>query len=518
MMSGACASGAVADPAPAGLRPLHGIQPHTQVRPVRSQPFDDQTVARQAKALARTPYLAPATDLPSALGRISYDAYRAIRNRPDRALWQNDGLPFKVEFFHRGFSFRERVDLFQVDGGQVRPILYDPGRFESDKLSLAGLPPDLGYAGFRLHAPLNRPDYFDEIAVFLGASYFRSLGRNEVYGLSARGLALNTTGPGPEEFPRFVAFWIERPAPGATAVVVHGLLDGPSVAGAYRFVITPGEHTNFEVRTQLFPRVALTGVGVAPMTSMFLFGPASSRRFDDYRRAVHDSDGLQIWNGAGEGLWRPLVNPADVEESAFRDTGPKGFGLIQRDRRLADYEDLEARYDERPSLWAEIMGDWGPGAVHLIELPTALERQDNIVAFWRPQSPLPAGSEQRFDYRLSWGPPPALAPGLARVAATRTGAAAIQTRIADDPPDPTRIFSVDFEFVSPGTRPGELSAKLWSSAGKLSPPVLTPLDDGSAVRLDFQLDPGAAHAAELRAELTRDLETVSETWLYRWTA
>ena len=354
--------------------------------------------------------------------------------------------------------------------------------------------------------------------MFLGASYFRSLGKGEAYGLSARGLAVDTTGPGPEEFPAFTAFWIERPAPGADSIVVHALLDGPSVAGAYRFVIRPGERTTFDVRARLYPRRTLAGAGVAPITSMFLFGPASARRFDDDRPAVHDSDGLQMLNGAGERLWRPLVNPGALQESAFEDRNPRGFGLIQRARSLQDFQDLEARYDLRPSLWVEPQGDWGPGAVRLVELPAALERQDNIVAFWRPAAPLEPGSEAVFDYRLNWGPPPAGPPGLAQVAQTRTGAKAVQTRSESDPPDPTRTFSVDFMRPAPDGGWAGVQPRLWCSAGVLTPGRLVPIPGQPGVRLDFQLQPGAARAVELRAELVRDGVKVSESWLYRWTA
>ena len=492
--------------------------PHSRSSAVGSTRFDIDTVARLARARAQRPFVPPFARLPDRLAHASYDAYRAIRNRPDQALWRDQGLPFQVEFFHRGYGFADRVDLFEVAGGRATPIAYDPGRFESDQIPLDGLPPDLGYAGFRLHAPINRADYFDEAAVFLGASYFRSLGKNEVYGLSARGLALNTTGPGPEEFPAFTAFWIERPAPSAGSIVVHALLDGPSVAGAYRFVIRPGERTIFDVQARLYPRKSLAGAGVAPITSMFLFGPGSPHRFDDNRPAVHDSDGLQMLNGAGERLWRPLTNPNAVQDSAFEDHSPRGFGLIQRSRNLQDFEDLETRYDLRPSLWVEPRGDWGPGAVRLVELPAGLERQDNIVAFWRPQTSLEPGSEAVFDYRLSWGPPPLGPPTLAQVAQTRTGAKAVQTRLDSDPPDPTRTFSVDFVRPAPDGGWDDVQPRVWCSAGKLSAARLVPIPGQPGVRLEFQLQPGAARAVELRAELVQGGVKVSESWLYRWTA
>ncbi len=476
--------------------------------PASARPFDADFVAERARALARRPFQPPSTDLPPRLTGLSYDAYRAIRYRPEAALWRDARLPFQVELFFRGRYSRERVDLFEVQGGRATPIAFDADRFESDKVPLEGLPRDLGYAGFRLHAPINRADYFDEVAVFLGASYFRSLGRGQAYGLSARGLALNTGGPGNEEFPIFRSFWIERPQSGATSVVVHALLDSPSTTGAYRFVIHPADTTVFDVEARLFPRRDLAAVGIAPSTSMFLFGPASARRFNDFRSAVHDSEGLQIFNGAGEHIWRPLTNPVVLQESAFEDRGPRGFGLVQRSRRLSDYQDLEARYDLRPSLWVEPQDDWGAGAVHLIELPEATEYDDNIVAFWRPRDPLAAASEHLFRYRLSWGPPPAGPSGLAQVA---------QTRVGTGHSAGSSVFAIDFT-VLPGAGLDGIEPRIWSSAGQLSPPTLTPSPDGGGLRLSFELTPGTARVAELRAELSRPPAIASESWMFRWTA
>jgi glucans biosynthesis protein len=471
-------------------------------------PFDADTVAGLARARAARPYRAPPQDLPRRLASINYDAYRSIRFRPESALWKADGLPFQAQFFHRGFYFPKRVDLFQVEDGRASLIPYDPSWFISDKTDLSGLPSDLGYAGFRLHGQLNRPDYFDEIAVFQGASYFRSLGRSEVYGLSARGLALNTAGAGGEEFPDFSQFWIERPAKGAQSIVVHALLDSPSVAGAFRFAIRPGDRTVFDVEARLFPRVELKSVGVAPLTSMFLFGPASGRRFDDFRPAVHDSDGLQILNGHGEQLWRPLTNPNILQESTFLDQGPRGFGLIQRSRKLSDFEDLETRYDLRPSVWVEPQGDWGAGAVHLVEISSGREIDDNIVAFWRPQAPLQPGREHQFRYRLNWGPPPPV--GKAQV--VRTGAG--EGFNAKD----VRLFTVDFADDGSKTRWDGVKPSVTTSAGTLSPPTLSPNPETGGVRVDVQLRPGSSRVAELRANLVRDGQIVSETWMYRWTA
>jgi glucans biosynthesis protein len=346
------------------------------------------------------------------------------------------------------------------------------------------------------------------VLVFQGASYFRAVARDTLYGLSARGLAIGTGGPDPEEFPLFTEFWVEEPAPGARELRIHALLDGPSVAGAYRFTVTPGAETVMEVEARLFPRVDIAAAGIAPLTSMYFFGPEKRAGVDDFRDAVHDSDGLRIVNGAGERLWRPLRNPAAVETSSFVDRDPRSFGLIQRSRAFTDYQDAEAHYEQRPSAWIEPGEAWGPGAVQLVELPTADEFADNIVAFWRPAEPLAAGEEYRFTYRLVWAQAPVEPLPLARVLATRGGASILDAT--------ERVFVVDFDLgmINFATVEPRVSA----SAGELKGISITPLPGGNIARVGFHLIPGEAVESELRLALRSEGATASEIWLYRWTA
>ena len=275
-------------------------------------PFDaNNTVREAARALAAQPYKAPADALPPALSDLGYDQYRDIRFRPDRALWRPEGLPFQMQMFHRGFLYKSQVDMFEVADGIARPIRYSPDLFTFQNLQR---PPneDLGFAGFRLHGPINRPDYYDEICAFLGATYFRAVAKGQIYGLSARGLALNTAESKGEEFPLFRSFWVEKPREGVNAITVHALLDSPSCAAAFRFAIRPGTTTVFDVESTVYPRVDITTVGVAPLTSMFWFSPLNRAGRDDWRPAVHDSDGLLLLTGRGERIWRPLNNPRDL--------------------------------------------------------------------------------------------------------------------------------------------------------------------------------------------------------------
>ena len=376
--------------------------------------FDE--VAAEARALALQPWRDAPPSRHRALLDLSYDDYRDIRFRPERALWQD--RPFELMFFHAGRGFSQPLQIEEIDAqGRVQPLqvpasAFDYGRNAGKLPALVRPGAAAEVAGFRLHTALNRPDYRDELIVFLGASYFRALGAGQQYGLSARGLAVDTTGGQGEEFPRFDRFWLEKPAPDATRMTLYARLVGPRVTGAYRFDITPGRRpegtTRVEVQARLFLRGRVATLGLAPLTSMFLSGENQPRP-GDFRPEVHDSDGLQILTGRGEWIWRPLNNPrAGAFVTSFRLDGPqalRGFGLLQRDRRFASYEDLEAHYERRPSAWVEPRGDWGPGRVELLQFQTPDETHDNIAAYWVPETlPAPGAPLQPIDlaYTLHW--------------------------------------------------------------------------------------------------------------------
>ena len=358
-------------------------------------------VRKRAEELSRRAFEPPPETL-GPLAAMGYDEYRDLRFRPERAVWRGENLGFELQFFVSAYIYRSTVEILLVEDDSIRPLTADRELFDfGPQKERVPLNAPLSFSGFRIHAPLKRPDYYDELLTFQGASYFRGLGRDHSYGLSARALALNTEGPEPEEFPLFRRFWIERPKD-KHSLVVHGLLDSPSVTGAYTFVIAPGAATVMDVDAQIFPRRDLSKVGFAPLTSMFLKDTHDNDGPADFRPAIHDSDGFAAWNSRDERLWRPLVNPPGVQTSCLQDSGPKGFGLIQRGRKFGDYEDLEAHYQNRPSAWVETKGNWGNGCAQLVEIPTQAEYFDNIVAFWRPDAQLRAGQEYSINYRLSW--------------------------------------------------------------------------------------------------------------------
>jgi periplasmic glucans biosynthesis protein len=474
-------------------------------------PFSAADVLKQARALATEKFVRPKADLPKALQELSYDHYRDIRFKREQAIWSSQRLPFLVELFHRGFIFTNPVAMYIVADGQARRVAYSPDLFTFGP-HVPPLP-DGGiadFSGFRLRAPINRPGDFDEFAVFQGASYFRAVAKEQGYGLSARGLALNTGALEGEEFPFYRAFWIEQPTPEASALVAHALLDSESTSGAYRLTIRPDDPTVVDVEVTLYPRVELKQAGLAPLTSMFFFGPNDHTGIDDFRPAAHDSDGLAIWNGKGEWLWRPLTNPETLQVSAFVDNNPRGFGLLQRHRAFADYQDLEAHYERRPSLWVEAIGDWGSGVVQLIEIPSKSEANDNLVAFWRPSQPLPAQAEYRFTYRLHWCWTPPAMPSRATTGETRVGAG---------PEKGTRRFVIDFV----GGRLGELKADapvelaITTSAGSVQRPVAQPNPATRGWRVSFLLVPDSAALCDLRCTMKLGDELLSEVWSYRWT-
>jgi periplasmic glucans biosynthesis protein len=490
------------------LTELIGAAHGAQDAPAPPRAFEASVVRDMARQMAQQPYKPPDSTLPDELKNLDYQAYRSIRFDPRQALWHDQKLHFTAEFFSRGFLYKDRVDIFEVVDGQAIPFPYRPELFTFDKVKApAG---DVGFAGFRLHYPLNRADYNDEVCAFLGASYFRAVAKGQGYGLSARGLAIKTAEPAGEEFPLFKMFWLERPAPGSDSIVVHALLDSPSAAGAFRFTIRPGSETVFDTESALYPRVDIATAGLAPLTSMFLFDTNDHFGFDDYRNAVHDSSGLALHTGRDEHLWRPLANPHDLQISAFTDSSPHGFGLLQRERQFSDYEDAEAAYQRRPSLWVEPIGDWGNGVVELVEIPTRQEVNDNIVAFWRPHDPLRAKGEYLRNYRLHWCATEPDDPPLGKVVATRCGLSWNGKN---------RQFVVD--FVGDALKDWKPDAapvlERGCSTGQLVNAVAVALPDVGGWRVSLELDPQDNKLVEMHARLLGDGKPLTETWIYRWT-
>ncbi len=483
-----------------------------------NDPFTYEKAIAEARKLSASPFKVPTGDVPERLLKIDYDDWRDIRFKPPKALWRDENLPFTLQFFHPGLYFDRTVSINVIEpGGTVRPVRFSKDLFDYKKKRVADLvPDDLGFAGFRIHYPINTPEYQDEVAVFLGASYFRAVGMHMNYGLSARGLAIDTYLPTGEEFPYFRKFWIQKPARDAKQITLYAILDGPSIAGAYQFVIHPGKETVMDVKSTLFPRKTIAQLGIAPMTSMFFYGENTSLRpVDDFRPEIHDTDGLMMETGYGEWIWRPLVNPSKLLVTSFQMTNPKGFGLLQRDQDYDHYQDIESNYENRPSLWIAPVGNWGDGRVELIMIPTTEEIHDNIVAFWVPATPPPVGKPISFDYRMSWHyfadghRPPA-----GWVVASRT---------AEGKTAGTRKFVVDFtggELASlSADQPLEAAVHVGSNATLIEQQLAKVRQNGQW-RLVFQIapkggaTPGWKDPVEIRAFLKKGPDVLTETWSY----
>jgi glucans biosynthesis protein len=473
-------------------------------------------VAQMAEQIAREPYRNRQTEVPPWMraGAMTYDQWRDIRFRPDRALWHDEGSAFQVQLFHPGLYFDRSVQVHVVDGGVAQPLPFSTRFFDYGKNTFTDrIPPDVGYAGIRIHYPLKGPQYHDELIVFLGASYFRALGRDNVYGLSARGLAIDTVEPSGEEFPHFIEFWLVKPARDATSLELFALLDSPSLSGAYRFVVTPGVATRVDVEATLFARRTPKALGLAPLTSMFFFGENSTRRFEDFRPEVHDSDGLLVRFESGEWLWRPLDNPQRINVASLATANPRGFGLVQRDRDFGHFQDIETRQELRPSTWVEPRGDWGAGHVRLVEIPTDTELVDNVVAFWVPAAPLEPGGSLPFAYTLWWFMDDPTWPPGGRAVATRRDRGGIQA--AHD----GYRWVVDFEGPTLSALPAESPPRAVASAtagAKLFDQHVYKNPVTGGWRFTFQLKPKSDDPVELRAYLTRGHDVLTETWSSAW--
>ncbi|MDT3230197.1 glucan biosynthesis protein G [Pseudomonas sp. rhizo25] len=413
--------------------------------------FSLDDVSAKAKELAGQKYEAPRSNLPNEFREMKFADYQKIRFRNEKAEWADQNTPFKLSFYHQGMHFDTPVKINEVTADSVHEIKYDPTRFDFGDVKFDPKATEqLGYAGFRVLFPINKADKQDEIMTMLGASYFRVVGKDQVYGLSARGMAIDTALPSGEEFPRFTEFWIERPKPGDKHLVIFALLDSPRATGAYRLILRPGTDTVVDVKSQMYLRDKVSKLGVAPLTSMFLFGANQPSKVLNYRRELHDSSGLSIHAGNGEWIWRPLNNPKHLSVSNFSVENPRGFGLLQRGRNFSHYEDLDDNYDKRPSAWIEPEGDWGKGTVDLVEIPTADETNDNIVAFWSPAELPEVGKPLDIAYRLHWTLDDAAfhSPESAWVKQTLRSTGDVKQSNLIRQPDGSVAYLVDFEGPS----------------------------------------------------------------------
>lgn len=476
------------------------------------EPFDFERAKQMARGLASSAYDNSPPRYAALLEEVDYDAARKITYREAATLWRHGSGAFPVQMFHLGRYAKDPVRIFQVSDGVAREVLYERELFIfGDAPILARLPTDLGFAGFRV---MER-DRGDWLAI-QGASYFRTAGDLHQYGASARGIAINTVGPTPEEFPRFTQFWLEEPADQPNTIVINALMDGPSIAGAYRMIVHHEHDVVMDIEAALYPRQDIANLGVAPLTSMYWYSESNRRgSLLDWRPEIHDSDGLALLSGNGERIWRPLNDPARVQTSTFFDINPRGFGLLQRDHDFNNYQDDGANYHRRPSIWIEPKGEWGEGAVQLVEIPTDDEIHDNIVAYWLPKEPVRAGSEHLYAYRMTWAADQPDIGQIARVVATRIGVGGVP---GQPRPVNQRKFMIDFAGgpLDKLGRHAPVKADVTTARGRIVDSGAFQVVDTKIWRAFFDLEFSGEEPIDLRLFLAGDSGSLTETWLYQF--
>lgn len=486
-------------------------------QPQKSSPVL-QSVIDAARASAKEDYEQDDHGLDSKLKEIDYTTYRSIRFDSEASLWRGEN-DYELQFFHPGFLYEYPVTIHTIGADNAPTRLpFDSAMFKYDgsAQALAGLTDEKsGFAGFRVHYPIKNNEYKDEFAVFLGASYFRLVGKNQVYGISARGLAIDTALAKGEEFPHFTEFWVIEPSDGQP-ITIYARLESPSVAGAYKFVIEPGIDTRVKVESWLFAREDVAKLGVAPFTSMFLYGENTQGRIDDYRPEVHDSDGVLMVTHAEEEIWRPLTNPARLQVTSLSDTAPKGFGMLQRDAEWDNYLDAEANYHLRPGLWVTPEAGFDKGRLEVVEIPTKSEIHDNIVAFWTPETPFYAGESLYFSYQLSTVEQNPFVSELASVVRTRQGKAVLPgDEFKNDKLSTTRQFTVDFTAPQDTSFDDQAMKLVVQGAnGTISDQRLYAVADGQEWRATFLVKPKEKQTVDMRAYIEKDGKRISEVWNY----
>ena len=480
----------------------------TQAPVEQPAPFQPSSILDLARTLAKSPFKGSPTDLPEAFSNLNYEQYVGLRYKRDRFVWADEKLGFAIEPLHRGFIFAAHMQINLVENGLSRRLVYKGEDFEFGALNPPANLADIGFSGFRVLAM--RDDRLAEVAIFQGASYFKARAPGQTGGVQARGLSLKMADPRGEEFPQFKAVWIEKPTLANNALVIHALLDSDSVTGAYRFTIRPGEAIIIDTELTLAPRVSVENVGIGTMNGTSISSPLERRRPDDVRPIIAEFNGLQMQSGKGEWIWRPVTNRTTLQLSSFVDDNPKGFGFLQRERDFEAYQDDEAKFETRPSLWIEPLSDFGPGTVSLVEIPAESETNSNCVAYWRPNGGLVAGKESSWAYRQFWCWEPPSRPPLLRVTESRGGRGGAAKR---------RRFVVAFSSDALGDPQAlrDIKPALSAAPGAIASVRSYLYRDRKSYRVVFEIDPGGEPQSELRLVIEADGKPVSETWLYRWT-
>jgi glucans biosynthesis protein len=469
--------------------------------------FDFAHVEKKAQELANAPYDGTPAPVPAFLTQLTPEQYAQIQDV--NPLWSDSDSPFQVQFYLPGSYFPRPEKISVVENGQSRPIPFRLANFTFGDLHPDSLPQDLGYAGFRLLYPLNTPPNYNEFISFLGATYFRAVGKDAIYGTSARGIGIDTAQSSGEIFPYYSHIWLVKPAPGSSEMTVYALMDSSVVTGAYRFVIHPGTDCVVDVESTIYLRKPVQVLELAPLTSMFWHGHGRGVRAGDWHPAQHDSSELVLADGNGEWISRPLDNPLQIQTTTYSMQQPQGFGLIQQPRDFSAYQGIDTQYQRRPSVWVSPVGDWGEGQVHLVELPTNNPDMDNIDVFWVPATQPQPGQPYHYAYQLRFfNSQHGLIP-LAHPIATYLGY---------DTKDPEwQRVVVDFADGALAKLPQSMAVRAHFSAAdgaQVRDQQVQFSPDGHFWRLSAEVQTAANTPSNLRAYLTLDGQVMTDTWTF----
>ena len=493
---------------------------NTNNLPYENSPFLTQLI-NQAKEQAKLDYIPAPIVANEVLKNLSYQQYKSIRFKPEESIWR--GLyPYEVQLFHTGFLYKHPININVIDyRNKVSNLAFDTDYFRYERLAEfipTEIKTDVGFAGFRIHYPVNGKEYKDELAAFLGATYFRLIGQQQKYGMSARGLAIDTAMPEGEEFPYFTDFWLIEPANGKK-ITVYAKMDSPSITGIYKFTIESANNTEVDIKSWLFARKDIDKLGIAPFTSMFLYGENSLKKPDDYRPEVHDSDGMMLVTSNDEQLWRPLDNPNRLRITSLGDNNmPKGFGMLQRDIQYEHYVDSEAHYHQRPGLWVTPYAGFEKGRLELVEIPTNSETNDNIVAYWVNDQPVEEGDSLYLHYQLRTVSADAHQYQKASVLRTLQGADKLPGEQIDEE-SLTRRFIVDFSMPNSLRKSvfkeGELMADISATNGRVEQVQVFPANSNHELRATFLFSPNEQDSvSDIRLVLKHKSKAISEIWTY----
>ena len=383
------------------------------------QEINFEYVQKQAELLSKSKYNEPL----KIKNDLTIDEYSQITFNASKALWMNEALLFRLEFFHLGYIYNTPLAVNEFKGLYSQDI-----RFTNDLFNFGNLNKDTsdkakdleGYAGLKILCQLNRPNQFDELISVLGNEKFRALGRYNIYGLYAAPLI--TIGINNKiNLAHYTKFWLGKPESKSDHLTMCAIADSPEATIAFHYEIYPGDDTKVKTKSTIYPRIDTLSVGIAPMSTLYFSGINTLSRYNLYYSQFHYSDNLII-SSEKNVFSQPLENYEQTVVNEVKTKDIKFFGLSQRDRNYDHYQTLFIALHLMPTLWIKPDNDWQKGKVVLVETPANNPNTLNIYAFWVPEEKLHKGKVYSYDYTMHWAinePDPDTGPGC--VSSTKVG-------------------------------------------------------------------------------------------------